>query len=239
GILKGVIKLLYDSHIKKVTDKFFLLTHIPIKAFRIDEDPIYSTGYTNRLERIFHSKNIYERIIDLSRDRDKPMYILNESDNTYYISCSICPKNKFRGIFIIGPCSTDQYNDLNIPFKPVDLQPYFLTLIRSICSDYITYSVKGTDEEYSFHVRKAMDYIDSRYNDNISLNHVYEYLGINKSYFCSIFKNETGKTFTQFLNEKRIEKSKKLLREDNLSILDIALSVGFNNQNYYNIIFKR
>src|SRR5699024_6975480 len=69
--------------------------------------------------------------------------------------------------------------------------------------------------------------------------HVSEYLGINKSYFCSIFKNETGKTFTQFLNEKRIEKSKKLLREDNLSILDIALSVGFNNQNYYNIIFKR
>lgn len=46
-------------------------------------------------------------------------------------------------------------------------------------------------------------------------------------------------TFTEFLNKIRIEKSKELLLEDKYSILDIALMVGFNNQNYYNIMFKK
>jgi AraC-like DNA-binding protein len=52
-------------------------------------------------------------------------------------------------------------------------------------------------------------------------------------------KRETGKTFSQFLNELRIEKSKKLLREETLPVLDIALAVGFNNQSYYSLVFKK
>ncbi len=43
----------------------------------------------------------------------------------------------------------------------------------------------------------------------------------------------------KFLNEIRIEKSKDLLLRGDLSILDVSLSVGFNNQNYYNTVFKK
>ena len=46
-------------------------------------------------------------------------------------------------------------------------------------------------------------------------------------------RKRTGKTFSQLVNEIRIEKSKELLTKNNLSILEIALSVGFNNQNYF------
>lgn len=92
---------------------------------------------------------------------------------------------------------------------------------------------------YSFHVRKALDYIDSRYSDDISLEDVVDYLNINKSYFCTLFKKETGKTFIEFLNQARIEKSKALLLEENSSILDIALSLGFSNQNYFSILFRK
>ncbi|NLY76709.1 MAG: helix-turn-helix transcriptional regulator [Tissierellia bacterium] len=66
-----------------------------------------------------------------------------------------------------------------------------------------------------------------------------DYLGLNKCYFCQLFKRETGKTYSQFLNELRIEKSKELLENTNLSILDIALTVGYNNQNYYSMAFKK
>lgn len=84
-----------------------------------------------------------------------------------------------------------------------------------------------------------MDYIDARYNESITLEDISDYLKINRCYFCSIIKKETGKTFSQLLNEVRIEKSKELLLQENSSILDVALSVGFNNQNYYNMTFKR
>jgi len=64
-------------------------------------------------------------------------------------------------------------------------------------------------------------------------------LNINKCYFCSIFKKETGLTFINYLNSYKIEKSKELLKNTNLSLLDIALSVGFNNQSYYSTVFKK
>ncbi len=57
------------------------------------------------------------------------------------------------------------------------------------------------------HIRKAIDYIDSRYMYDIKLEDLSNYLNINKSYFSSLFKKETGgETFTEYLNKIRIEK---------------------------------
>ncbi len=92
---------------------------------------------------------------------------------------------------------------------------------------------------YSFHIRKAIDYTKSHYKDPLNLKDMSDYLNLNKCYFCNLFKKETGKTYSQFLNEVRIEKSKQLLANTNLSILEVALTVGYNNQNYYNMAFKR
>ena len=64
-------------------------------------------------------------------------------------------------------------------------------------------------------------------------------LNINKSYFRKIFKSETGYTFTNYLNIFRVEKSKNLLKNPNMSLLDVAVSVGFNSQNYYSSVFKK
>ena len=89
-------------------------------------------------------------------------------------------------------------------------------------------------------MRKALDYINLNYYENLTLASMADYLNLNKSYFCSLFKKETEKTFTQMVNEVRVEKSKKLLLEYNYSsILDVAMAVGFNNQNYFNISFKK
>ena len=46
-------------------------------------------------------------------------------------------------------------------------------------------------------------------------------------------------TFTNFLYKFRIEKSKELLKNPSFSILDIAIAVGFNNQSYYTMMFKK
>lgn len=64
-------------------------------------------------------------------------------------------------------------------------------------------------------------------------------LGLNKSYFASIFKKETGQTFTQMLQNVRIENSKKSLEDGTSSILDVALAVGFTSQNYFATVFKK
>ena len=84
-----------------------------------------------------------------------------------------------------------------------------------------------------------MNYIQAHYKENITLDALVSHLNLNKSYFCTLFKKETGVTFTAYVNLIRIEKSKRQLLKDNRSVLDIALSVGFSNQNYYTITFKK
>ncbi len=116
-----------------------------------------------------------------------------------------------------------------------------ISLLRNIALDsrYIKEKVLTRKMPNSLHIRKAMDLLDANYSDDISLDDISRHLKINKSYFCSIFKKETGKTFSQLVNEIRIEKSKELLTKNDLSILEIALSVGFNNQNYFSSTFKK
>ena len=82
-------------------------------------------------------------------------------------------------------------------------------------------------------------YVEQNFDRQLKLEDVASYFHLNKCYFCSVLKKELGKTFSQIVNEVRVEKSKELLREGNLSTLSIALSVGFNNQNYFNLTFKK
>lgn len=87
--------------------------------------------------------------------------------------------------------------------------------------------------------QRVYKYVEENFDRQLKLEDVASYFHLNKCYFCSVLKKELGKTFSQIVNEVRVEKSKELLREGNLSTLSIALSVGFNNQNYFNMTFKK
>lgn len=86
---------------------------------------------------------------------------------------------------------------------------------------------------------QVLEFISNNYDQNLVLEDVASYFHLNKCYFCSVLKKELGKTFSQIVNEIRIEKSKPLLEEGRLSTLEVALTVGFNNQNYFNMTFKK
>lgn len=88
-------------------------------------------------------------------------------------------------------------------------------------------------------INRAIEYIKENYANYISIDELCAELNINKCYFCSMFKKETGFTFINYLNSYKIEKSKELLKNTNLSLLDIAIAVGFNNQSYYSTVFKK
>jgi len=75
------------------------------------------------------------------------------------------------------------------------------------------------------HIQKAVDYVYRAYHEELSLESMAKIVHLNKCYFCDLFKRQTGKTFSRFLNEVRIEKSKYLLEHTKYSILEISLSV--------------
>lgn len=227
------------KYIKEVLERFYLTTHVAIQAFQSDGHHIHSFGYNDKLNRMFDFHDIYGKMsAEMSNYKPRKVVTISIPGDIYYTSCSICPKNKHKGIFILGPYSYTKNNSMSIVYKPTFILPDLITALNTIWGDCQN-NLDTKCNIYNLHVQKAINYVDGRYNEEISLSDISTYLNINKSYFCSIFKKETGKTFTQYLNEVRIEKSKQLLKEDHESMLDIALAVGFNNQNYFNIMFKK
>ena len=87
-------------------------------------------------------------------------------------------------------------------------------------------------------IHKAMDYVRSHYNEKISLEDVANHVHISRTYLSSIFKQETGSSFSTFVNKIRVEKSQALLTETDVSLADVALSCGFESQSYYTRVFS-
>ncbi len=93
--------------------------------------------------------------------------------------------------------------------------------------------------KYSVHVQEAITIIESDLTQDLSLKAVSSTLGINESYFSTIFRKETGKTFTDYVNGKRIEYAKKLLISTSLQIQTVAQHCGILDVNYFTKLFRK
>lgn len=88
-------------------------------------------------------------------------------------------------------------------------------------------------------VNKITDYISNHYMEQLSLSTVAKSVFLSPSYLSSLITGETGKNFTDIVNEIRISKSIELLKNPKMRIADIAYSVGFNEPQYFSSIFKK
>lgn len=88
-------------------------------------------------------------------------------------------------------------------------------------------------------IQNAVMLIDADLSCDLSLSAFSKKLKVNKSYFSSLFKKETGSTLTDYVNKKRIEKAKYLLRTTTEQIQNIALVCGIDDVNYFIKLFKK
>lgn len=66
-----------------------------------------------------------------------------------------------------------------------------------------------------------------------------QHLSVSMSYFSSFFKEETGKTFIEYLTDLRMEKAKNLLAHSDLMLYRIAEEVGYEHPAYFTANFKK
>jgi two-component system response regulator YesN len=90
---------------------------------------------------------------------------------------------------------------------------------------------------YSRYVQQALDYIRLHYKEEITLEKTAKEIGITYTYLSKLFKEETGTSFTEYLNQVRIKVSKKFM-DSGESVKEIYSNVGFNNYSYFFKVFK-
>lgn len=89
-------------------------------------------------------------------------------------------------------------------------------------------------------VDKAEDYVREHYTDqSLSVETVCRSLTISATYFSTVFKKETGKTFINYLTDYRMERAVRLLLEGDEKTYIIAGKVGYADPNYFSYVFKK
>ncbi len=113
------------------------------------------------------------------------------------------------------------------------------TLAPEMIEDYSRLVKEHSLRNYSAAVQKAMAVIDCDLTADLSLKAMSETLKLNASYFSALFKKETGKTYTDYLNTQRIENAKKLLVSTSLQIQTVAQHCGILDVNYFTKLFRK
>ena len=89
-------------------------------------------------------------------------------------------------------------------------------------------------------IEKAKAYINNNFGEEaISLNSVAAFVNISTSYFSTLFSQEVGQTFIEYLTDIRMKKAKELLICTNQRTSDIGFEVGYHDPHYFSYIFKK
>lgn len=82
-------------------------------------------------------------------------------------------------------------------------------------------------------------FIQNNFNSNITLKQVASQIYLTESNFCKFFKKATGKTFSDYLNEIRINEASRLLLQTDKTISQISFECGFETLSYFNRVFLK
>lgn len=88
-------------------------------------------------------------------------------------------------------------------------------------------------------LKQVIDYISEHLNQDLGLAELAELVHMSSYYFARLFKQSTGLSPHQYVIHCRVERAKQLLLKGELTIAEVAYSVGFAHQSHLNHHFKR
>lgn len=108
-------------------------------------------------------------------------------------------------------------------------------MFRSYCLLVRQHSTKNFSEP----VKQIINIINADLSANLNLSTLADTQKLNPSYVSTLFKRETGTTITEYINKKRIDTAKELLKTTNLQIQTVAQHCGILDVHYFSRLFKK
>ena len=85
----------------------------------------------------------------------------------------------------------------------------------------------------------VINYIREHLSENLTVAELSKQAYMSESHFFRVFKNETGLSPIDFINNERIKLATRLLADPKMKIKEVYMRCGFDNRSYFNRVFKR
>lgn len=150
--------------------------------------------------------------------------------------------------FLVKPSKMDELQEaVEVMIKNLQAKGFFDSISASHADAEKTESDVGTEEDTkveeteasSFLVNNALKYMEEHYREKLKLQDVAEQVYVSQWHLSKLLNRYKEQSFSDILNNIRIEKAKELLRDPSLRIGDIADMVGFLDMAHFSRVFKR
>jgi len=112
--------------------------------------------------------------------------------------------------------------------------------MKKIFAYAISYRLNQPNHERMLILQKAKRYIDDHlYDPDFQMSAVAREISLSPSYFSSIFRQEMGLAFRDYLSISRINRAKELLSTTSLQVAEIGTQCGFKDSHYFSYVFKK
>lgn len=116
----------------------------------------------------------------------------------------------------------------------------FKDQVQKILSSALEYRDNKKNNKVGDVIIKTKKYLEDNYSDpDISLISAANFTCVSPNYLSTVFSQDTGVTFSEYLTGLRIKRAKVLLRTTNMRTSEVAYSIGYSNPHYFSFIFKK
>lgn len=107
--------------------------------------------------------------------------------------------------------------------------------------NYILYELleNHTSPSGNEHVQNILKYVAEHLTEKLSLQSISDYVNLSREYTCQLFKKETGKTLTEYINEQKLFLARDLILNKEMSLTDISSHLSFENYNYFSRLYHK
>lgn len=199
-----------------------------------------------------HSVNIPSKLVSLGLE-----FVSEEGDileymqkSKYVVNLPLAQKllKDFQDILIFHDNQNVAYllNQFK-KFTPENANDIFLDEIYELELKRLLIEILKCTKESNFisgqnmYIKKAVSYIQTNYNQNLSVKMVADYLGVSEPYLQKMFRNNLNISIHAFINQTRVAKAKNLISNTNFPIKKIAKDIGYNSiqsfiENFKNVV---
>ena len=116
---------------------------------------------------------------------------------------------------------------------------YVDTLIYPLISMLELAYIRNGEEKEETWLDGVIRYVKQYHTQDITLDHLCDHFGCSRSRISHIFKSTMGVNFREYLTDLRLTDAESLLKYSDLTVTEIAYSVGFCDSNYFSSVFKK